>query len=316
MADKKVMSESKFKAVAAVLFSLTLLCAVIFVGRYFYLKYSFINSATAVVSQNLIGKAPESSKDDSVNVLGNKVEETQAVTETTAENVSENITDKAEVKAEANSQSTSESFVSEMQTSSGTDFTSNTPIGSDVKDNAPMLELYKKHPTDNEKFEVQNMLPGDEITKYFCVKISHKSDVTLGFNAEMTEETKRLSDVLFIKITHIENGNVLYNGTFADMNINGYSELFKADGNTESTAYYKITVTLPTSVKNEHQAAMLKADFNWYVADGEESLTTPKTGDSSNIIWYIVISACSLAFVLFLIFFRRRSKEDDEQLEA
>ncbi len=332
MADKRKMSERKIKVVAIVLFSLTLLCALVFIGRYLYLKYSFVNGSTAVVSENLIGKAPESTSENSVNTLSNSAEEKEAESEKETENFSEKVTEKVSSKpSEKVTEKAAESFsvnptekatvkATEKPTEKATDSDKtdieNSTIDSGIKNNSPTLELYKKHPSDNEEFEVFNMLPGDTVTKYFCVKISHDGDVTLRFNAEVTEQTKNLADVLYIKITHLDRGTVLYNGTFADMDINGYAELFKASSQTQSTAYYQITVNLPTSVKNEHQAAMLKADFNWYVSDGQQSLTTPKTGDNSNILLYVVLCACSLAFILVLIFFRRRSKEEDNQNEA
>lgn len=60
---------------------------------------------------------------------------------------------------------------------------------------AEILELYQGKPSDNQKFEVLNMLPGDSVTQYFCIKAYHNADITLYFNAEVTEETKSLSNV-------------------------------------------------------------------------------------------------------------------------
>ncbi len=175
---------------------------------------------------------------------------------------------------------------------------------------ATTIELYKGKASDNEKFNVHNMLPGDSEVKYFAVKVNHHKNVDVFFNAEVTEQTKNLANVLNIKVTHLENGNVLYNGSFADMNTNGYSELFATNSSTETVAYYKIEVSLPTSTGNEYQAASLLADFNWYVKD-TDALDSPQTGDTSNIVLWFALMISSLAMIIILLFFRRRDKEDE-----
>lgn len=61
---------------------------------------------------------------------------------------------------------------------------------------SPTLELYKRHASDNEAFDVSNMVPGDKVTKDFTVRIHHNDPLTLYFKAEVTEQTKKLGDVL------------------------------------------------------------------------------------------------------------------------
>ncbi len=174
---------------------------------------------------------------------------------------------------------------------------------------ATTIELYKGKASDNEKFTVNNMLPGDTEVKYFAVKVNHHKNVNVFFNAEVTEQTKALADVLHIKVTHLENEKVLYDGTFADLNKDGYSELFATQSSTETVAYYKIEVSLPTSTGNEYQAAKLMADFNWYVLD-TDALDSPQTGDTSNIVLWFVLMLSSLAMMIILLFFRRKDKEE------
>ena len=55
---------------------------------------------------------------------------------------------------------------------------------------AAKLELYQGRPDVNQKFAVSNMLPGDYVTKYYCVRVSHDAGVDLFFRTEVTEETK------------------------------------------------------------------------------------------------------------------------------
>lgn len=178
-----------------------------------------------------------------------------------------------------------------------------------IKKEAAVIELYKGQPSDNEKFQVANMLPGDCETKYFAVKVSHRADAAVSFNAAVTQQTKNLAEVLHIKVTRLENGKVLYDGAFAGMNGDGYGETFAATQSTETVAYYKIEVSLPTSVGNEYQAAKLLADFTWTVKDAE-ILEPPKTGDNSNLPLYFLMMCCALAMLLLLLFFRRGKKED------
>ncbi len=179
-----------------------------------------------------------------------------------------------------------------------------------TENKAAVIELYKGQPSDNEKFQVTNMLPGDTETKYFAVKVSHHADVIVYFNAEVTEQTKQLADVLHIKVTHLENGKVVYDGTFAEMNTDGYGETFTATQSTETVAYYKIEVSLPTSTGNEYQAAKLLADFTWMVKDAGP-VDSPQTGDNSNIMLYFIIMCCSLAMIIILLFTKRREREVD-----
>ncbi len=187
---------------------------------------------------------------------------------------------------------------------------SNGGTGSGNQTKATVVELYKGQPSDNEKFRVTNMLHGDTETKYFAVKVSHNADVAVYFNAEITEQTKNLANVLHIKVTHLEDNQVIYSGAFADMNIDGYGKTLATIESTETIAYYKIEVSLPTSAGNEYQAAKLLADFNWNVLD-TGPLDSPQTGDTSNMKLYFIMMCCSLVMIIILLFFRLREKEDE-----
>ena len=180
---------------------------------------------------------------------------------------------------------------------------------SSAKAEAAKLELYHGRPDANQKFEVRNMLPGDCVTKYFCVKASHDADIDLFFRTEVTEETKALGDILHIKVTHMETGKVLCDAPFSEIDGQEFSELLTKNAQGETTAYYQIDVSLDTSVGNEYQAAMLKADFAWYVKE-EGSLTPPpQTGDPMNLALWAALALSSLILLVLLLLGRRR-KED------
>ncbi len=284
MAEKKM--SKKVKTLTVILLALLILSAGALAVRIVYLNYFADNTATTVVPDNLIGEdessttSPDNANTPTVDNTGN----TDRPSESTA----------AETEAAVPPK--------------GTATTGGTPASPENK--AAVIALYKGQPTDNEKFQAQNMLPGDSETKYFAVKVSHHADVTVSFRAAVTEQTKQLADVLHIKVTHLENGKVIYDGTFADMAPEGCGEAFAATQSTETVAYYKIEVSLPTSAGNEYQAAKLMADFTWTVQD-TGALDSPQTGDNSSIMLYVSLLCCSLVMIVILLFFRRREKEDD-----
>ena len=179
---------------------------------------------------------------------------------------------------------------------------------------ASVLELYQKHPEDNQKFAVDNMLPGDSVTKYFCIKTYHDADIALFFNTKVTEETKSLSDVLHIRVTCLDTGEILCDAPFAQVREQEFTQMLAGNATGESIVYYQIDVSLDTSVGNDYQAALLKADFNWYVKD-DGSLTPypPKTGETINIVLWAVLAASSLLMIVFLM---RRRKEDKQNERA
>ncbi len=281
--EKKKMLK-KIKTIIAILLALLILSAGALAARVVYLNFFDDKSTTTVVPDNIIG------------------EESAAAT---------TVTDSSETTVPSEStggdSKPTESTPSASDTSTPT--TNSGSANSDKKE-ATVIELYKEQPSDNEKFQVTNMLPGDTEVKYFAVKVSHHADAIVYFNAKVTEQTKKLANVLHIKVTCLENEKVIYDGTFADMNIDGYGETFATTQKTDTVAYYKIEVSLPTSTGNEYQAAKLLADFNWYVKDAGP-LDPPQTGDNSNIMLYFIIMCCSLGMIIILLFFRRREKEDE-----
>lgn len=249
-------------------------------ARYIYLQFFAPAQTTVTVPDNLIG------------------EESTGAQETSAESSSH---------SETASPADDEAAVSQTDTAndSGESGTSSHVV--EDKPTAAKLELYEGKPGDNQRFEVQNMLPGDSITKYYCVKAHHDADLELFFRAEITDQTKNLGDVLHIKVTRMETGKVLCDAPFSEIDGQEFSELLAQNAQGETTAYYQIDVSLDTSVGNEYQAAILQADFQWYVKD-EGSLTPPQTGDNTNLTLWMILAASSLLLILLLLFGRRRKE--------
>ncbi len=144
---------------------------------------------------------------------------------------------------------------------------------------ATVVELYLGQSADNDAFHATNMFPGDIVTKYYCLKVYHKTDITVYFNVTDLIETNSLGAVLNIKVTKfLEDGSgeqLVYDGSFYGANGNTYSTTFSASPDQETIAYYKIEVSLPTSAGNEYQRASLSAKLNWYAQAPETSDPTP-----------------------------------------
>lgn len=246
-------------------------------ARYIYLAYFAPTQSTAAVPDNLIGS--DNSQPDSNTSL-------------------------------ASSSEASDSAPSEPGHGQITDGSSDSGSRTEAdKHTAAKLELYEGQPGDNQRFEVSNMLPGDTETKHFCVKAYHDKDIELFFKADITGQTKNLGDVLHIKVTHLESGKVLCDAPFNEISDEEFSELLKTNSEKATTAYYRIDVSLDTSVGNDYQAARLTADFSWFVKDEGGLTPPPQTGDNTNLTLWIVLAGSSFLLMLLLLFGRRR-KED------
>lgn len=166
----------------------------------------------------------------------------------------------------AGSQSASPAQLSSSQRSNGK--------GGEVK-----LELNSGHTTDNSRFMLTNMFPGDSETKPYCVKVSYQGTVTVNFRAEVYEGYEKLAEVLRCRVT--VEGQTRYDGLMGDMPAIGYT--LSAKRAASQTLDYEIEVYLDTSVGNEYQKKQLMADFVWWVEgeDGGEHTPVTPGGDKT-----------------------------------
>lgn len=174
------------------------------------------------------------------------------------------------------------------------------------------LYLHRRATGDNTPFKVINMFPGDSETNYYCVRVSHKGDVILRFHADVRPGYEKLAEVLRCRITLPENGKVLYDGLMRDMPESLTHKLASKKSTTDEL-YYEITAYLDTSVGNDYQNKDLIADFKWWVEETGNLDDSPKTGDTSNILLWAVLAACSGSMMILLLVVRRR-KEDEENV--
>ncbi|MBR6549064.1 MAG: LPXTG cell wall anchor domain-containing protein [Clostridia bacterium] len=189
-------------------------------------------------------------------------------------------------------------------------------IVSQANPSASLLEFYRWQDEYNKKFEVTNMLPGDTETRYFCVKAHHTDDVTLVFQAEITEQTRLLGDVLDVTVTNLDTNKVICQGTFNQINGAEFKEKLAKNTAEETIRYYRIDVSMDTSVDNPYQVARLLADFNWYIQEEQNLSPPPQTGDPLQISLYIILGGSALSiFVLLILAKRRKDDEEEEQYE-
>lgn len=261
--------KSRFKIAILVLAILLALSVCALAARYIYLAYSSGKVDGATVPDNIIGESNAETEEELF--AADESEEADAIVE---------IRNEEEV------------MVNEPQAR-----------------NAMALELYRENPSVNEKFTVSNMLPGDTEVRYFCVKAYHEDDITLYFSTEITDETNDLGAVLHIIVTDLTGGVTLCDDYFNSADGVEFSEIIPADSNGESISYYKIEVSLATSVGNEYQASLLKADFKWYVKD--ENDLSPEVGDSSNLaLWFVLAAVPLFLIILTLLLSKKRKKEE------
>lgn len=205
--------------------------------------------------------------------------------------------------------SATETSPSTAETDSQTEPTStpetNDSTHTETTETAAVLSLHNRNADDNTPFQVLNMFPGDRETKYYCVRVSYKDDVTLRFHADIRPGYEKLAEVLRCRIALPENGKVLYDGLMRDMP-ESLDHALKTDKSTTSEVYYEITVYLDTSVGNEYMNKDLIADFRWWVED-TGNLDSPQTGDSFTPYFWLCTASVSL-FLLILLW-KKRKKE-------
>ena len=175
---------------------------------------------------------------------------------------------------------------------------------------AATIELYNKQPEENTPFAVGNMFPGDVETKYFRVRVSYHDKITVHYKAIVRSGYEKLAEVLKVRVNLLSTGETMYDGLMRDMPESLTHKLASKKSTTDEL-YYEITAYLDTSVGNDYQNKDLIADFRWWVEETGNLDDSPQTGDTSNILLWAVLAACSGSMMLLLLVTRRR-KEDEE----
>lgn len=177
---------------------------------------------------------------------------------------------------------------------------------------AATIELYNKQPEENTAFAVGNMFPGDVETKYFRVRVSYHDKITVHYKATVRPGYEKLAEVLKVQVKLLSTGETMYDGLMRDMP-ESLTHKLASQKSTTDELYYEITAYLDTSVGNDYQNKDLIADFRWWVEETGNLDNSPQTGDTSNILLWAVLAACSGSMMILLLVVRRR-KEDEENV--
>lgn len=170
---------------------------------------------------------------------------------------------------------------------------------------AANIELFAANDSENKAFEVSNMFPGDEVTKYFRVKVKYKNQATVRFIATVRSGGEKLAEALKIKVVLLSTNETLYDGAIKDIPENITHTL----SGGENELYFSVTGYLDTSAGNEYQGKKLVADFEWRVLE-KENLQPEITGDMLNT-GAIVLLVCAVGLLLALLSLVRRCREDE-----
>lgn len=273
--------KKKIKIVIIVLACLLGLSLLALGGTLVYNKLANNTPATMTVPDNLITPDEDTTKPDS------SESNSQAP-------------DSSETQTPSSSADTSSSAVQPTQSTTA-----------EVK-RAATIELYNKQPEENTPFQVANMFPGDAEIKYFCVRVSYHDKITVHYKATVRPGYEKLAEVLKVQVKLLSTGETMYDGLMRDMPERLTHKLASKKSTTDEL-YYEITAYLDTSVGNDYQNKDLIADFKWWVEETGNLDDSPKTGDTSNILLWAVLAACSGSMMILLLVVRRR-KEDEENV--
>ena len=281
--------KKKIKSIIIVLACLLGLSLLALGGTLIYNKIANTASATVTVPDNLITPDEDTSNPD-------------------------NSESQAPDSSESNSQAPNRSDTQAPRSSADASFSAVTPTQNTTAEvkKAATIELYNKQPEENTAFAVGNMFPGDSETKYFRVRVSYHDKITVHYKATVRPGYEKLAEVMKVRVKLLSTDETMYDGLMRDMPESLTHKLASKKSTTDEL-YYEITAYLDTSVGNDYQNKDLIADFKWWVEETGNLDNSPQTGDTSNILLWAVLAACSGSMMILLLVVRRR-KEDEENV--
>lgn len=216
--------------------------------------------------------------------------------------------------SESNSQAPNRSDTQAPRSSADASFSAVTPTQNTTAEvkKAATIELYNKQPEENTAFAVGNMFPGDSETKYFRVQVSYHDKITVHYKATVRPGYEKLAEVLKVRVNLLSTGETMYDGLMRDMPESLTHKLASKKSTTDEL-YYEITAYLDTSVGNDYQNKDLIADFKWWVEETGNLDDPTITGDTSSIVLWAMLAACSGSMIILLLITRRR-KEDKKNV--
>lgn len=281
--------KKKIKSIIIVLACLLGLSLLALCGTLIYNKIANTASATVTVPNNLITPDEDTSNPD-------------------------NSESQAPDSSESNSQAPNRSDTQAPRSSADASSSAVTPTQNTTAEvkKAATIELYNKQPEENTAFAVGNMFPGDSETKYFRVRVSYHDKITVHYKATVRPGYERLAEVLKVRVNLLSTGETMYDGLMRDMP-ESLTHKLASQKTTTDELYYEITAYLDTSVGNDYQNKDLIADFKWWVEETGNLDDPTITGDTSSIVLWAMLAACSGSMIILLLITRRR-KEDKKNV--
>lgn len=281
--------KKKIKSIIIVLACLLGLSLLALGGTLIYNKIANTASATVTVPDNLITPDEDTSNPD-------------------------NSESQAPDSSESNSQAPNRSDTQAPRSSADASFSAVTPTQNTTAEvkKAATIELYNKQPEENTAFAVGNMFHGDSETKYFRVRVSYHDKITVHYKATVRPGYEKLAEVMKVRVKLLSTDETMYDGLMRDMP-ESLTHKLASQKTTTDELYYEITAYLDTSVGNDYQNKDLIADFKWWVEETGNLDDPTITGDTSSIVLWAMLAACSGSMIILLLITRRR-KEDKKNV--
>ena len=147
------------------------------------------------------------------------------------------------------------------------------PVGDTASENnEKVIDLYRGKTGENEPFICTNMLPGDSVSRFFRLKVTHTGETTVSFSMRYTSESV-LAEILCVKVTLSTTGEVMYDGLISEMPTK-LEHKIAAEGTQTSQVVYQVTVYMPTEATAEYMGKTVTAEFEWSAPE-VETLATP-----------------------------------------
>ena len=130
------------------------------------------------------------------------------------------------------------------------------------------ITLSGANASENVRFDLGNMFPGDKETKTFRVKVKHSGTVKVHCEAVVNTADTAAAKAMKVQVKIGRDGTEIYDGEMLDM---PDKAVYTLGGSGTTELEYKITAYIETSVGNEFQNKMIRADFKWWleeVSDG------------------------------------------------
>ncbi len=179
--------------------------------------------------------------------------------------------------------------------------TSFSALNDDIK-----ISLYKGKDSDNRKFELKNILPGDIETRSFSLSISHKDKITIFFDIEVGEDKAALSEILIVKVSLPLREQPLYFGPLSQFPEGGVGITLGALEDGADIVSYTVEISMPESAGNEYSSATLEADLKWYAKDNSGLIYSgEQLGTREVIICLGIMCGAIIAAILILLLIRK-----------